>query len=202
MNFTEFVQWVSVSTALSTAYIALLFAADQSSVWLVLGPLMIASVVALHQFTFGRSSPLAAASFVLGLLGGWVGQIGWTFLDSKLQETTPRPDMTTIAFISVNAGVMLACLSAASFAWGTRDEWLPYYSRLPDGGETWPRGMPRCLSEFKLDYKSTVDDLDAAYRARVMEVHPDHGGTAEQFKRLQRNYALAARLLRRAEKRT
>jgi hypothetical protein len=45
----------------------------------------------------------------------------------------------------------------------------------------------------RLDLPTTADteEVTAAYRRRVKDVHPDHGGDSESFKRLQDAYAMA-----------
>ncbi|MFB6256882.1 MAG: DnaJ domain-containing protein, partial [Haloplanus sp.] len=38
---------------------------------------------------------------------------------------------------------------------------------------------------------ANADEVTAAYRRRVKDVHPDHGGDSESFKRLQDAYTTA-----------
>jgi hypothetical protein len=47
------------------------------------------------------------------------------------------------------------------------------------------------FSRLGLQPTADADEVRAAYRARVKEVHPDHGGDGEAFRRLQEAYTTA-----------
>ena len=59
--------------------------------------------------------------------------------------------------------------------------------------DTRDREDPAAAAFDYLDLAPTAppEDVKAAYRARVKAVHPDHGGSQEEFKRLQEAYATA-----------
>jgi hypothetical protein len=46
----------------------------------------------------------------------------------------------------------------------------------------------------------TLNELKAAYRARVLEAHPDQGGKGDQFQRVMRAYAEAQRRIKKPQK--
>ncbi|MFB6119037.1 J domain-containing protein [Halosegnis sp.] len=56
-------------------------------------------------------------------------------------------------------------------------------------------GDPRAaaLATLGLPSGASREEVRAAYRERVKEVHPDHGGDEEEFKRLQEAYTTARR---------
>ncbi len=54
---------------------------------------------------------------------------------------------------------------------------------------------PRCLEVFGLKLPCREEELLAAYRQRVKELHPDHGGDKRQFLRLQAYFEEARQLL-------
>lgn len=45
-----------------------------------------------------------------------------------------------------------------------------------------------CFDELDLPANATREEVLAAYRSRVKEVHPDRGGDRKQFDRLQRRF--------------
>ncbi|WP_262176572.1 J domain-containing protein [Haloarcula laminariae] len=49
----------------------------------------------------------------------------------------------------------------------------------------------QAFAELGLRETATVDEVKSAYRARVKQVHPDHGGDKEEFKRVREAYTLA-----------
>ncbi|MEO1496122.1 MAG: J domain-containing protein [Planctomycetota bacterium] len=58
-----------------------------------------------------------------------------------------------------------------------------YQLALPD----WVRRQrPQCLIELDLKPECTPEEVYAAYRRRVKQVHPDLGGSERDFQRLQR----------------
>ncbi|WP_324661857.1 J domain-containing protein [Haloarcula sediminis] len=75
---------------------------------------------------------------------------------------------------------------------------LPF--ETPDvsvGPEPEPEPQPaadptrKAFAELGLRETATVDEVKSAYRARVKQVHPDHGGDEEEFKRVREAYTLA-----------
>ena len=49
----------------------------------------------------------------------------------------------------------------------------------------------RAFEELGLDYGATPAEVKSAYRQRVKEVHPDHGGDEDEFKRVREAYTMA-----------
>jgi hypothetical protein len=67
-----------------------------------------------------------------------------------------------------------------------------YRSQLPE----WVcRDTPRCLVALGLSLPCTTDDVLAAYRRKVKQLHPDRGGNRREFLRLQTNFEQAMTLL-------
>jgi hypothetical protein len=58
------------------------------------------------------------------------------------------------------------------------------------------RDRPPCLEAFDLTLPCTEEQVMAAYRRRVKELHPDHGGDLQQFLRLQTHFEQALHLVR------
>ncbi|MEF8828128.1 MAG: J domain-containing protein, partial [Haloarcula sp.] len=49
----------------------------------------------------------------------------------------------------------------------------------------------QAFSELGLTQSASLDDVKSAYRERVKEVHPDHGGNEDEFKRVREAYTTA-----------
>jgi hypothetical protein len=49
----------------------------------------------------------------------------------------------------------------------------------------------QAFAELGLRETATADEVKSAYRSRVKQVHPDHGGDEEAFKRVREAYTLA-----------
>jgi len=49
----------------------------------------------------------------------------------------------------------------------------------------------QAFAELGLRETATVDEVKSAYRSRVKQVHPDHGGDEEEFRRVREAYTLA-----------
>jgi hypothetical protein len=47
---------------------------------------------------------------------------------------------------------------------------------------------------------TSLDVLKAVYRERVKEAHPDHGGHADDFREVQRQFEEAVRFLAKAQR--
>ena len=58
------------------------------------------------------------------------------------------------------------------------------------------RDCPPCLQALELDLPCTEEQVLAAYRHRVKELHPDRGGDLQQFLRLQKHFEQAMHLAR------
>jgi len=60
----------------------------------------------------------------------------------------------------------------------------------PDPEEE-PHPTVQAFSELGLTQGASLDDVKSAYRERVKEVHPDHGGNEDEFKRVREAYTTA-----------
>ena len=49
----------------------------------------------------------------------------------------------------------------------------------------------RAFAELGLRQSASLEEVQSAYRDRVKQVHPDHGGDEEEFKRVREAYTLA-----------
>lgn len=68
-----------------------------------------------------------------------------------------------------------------------------WFVEVPD----WARyRTPRAIAALGLRTPCTEDDLMRAYRARVMQLHPDHGGDQRRFLLLQANFEEAMAIVR------
>jgi len=68
---------------------------------------------------------------------------------------------------------------------------LPFETPDRRGREREPTRLGRAFDRLGLPTTASADEVKAAYRRRVKDVHPDHGGDSESFKRLQDAYATA-----------
>jgi hypothetical protein len=59
------------------------------------------------------------------------------------------------------------------------------------------RDQPPCLQTFNLTMPCTEEQVLTAYRRRIKELHPDHGGDLQQFLRVQKHFEQALHLVRR-----
>jgi hypothetical protein len=64
---------------------------------------------------------------------------------------------------------------------------IPYWAR---------RRRPPCLETLELELPCTEEQVLAAYRRKVKELHPDKGGSLQRFLQLQRHYEQAMYLAR------
>lgn len=65
------------------------------------------------------------------------------------------------------------------------------------GSPSWVRrDRPPCLETFGLTFPCTEEQVLAAYRQRVKQLHPDRGGDLHQFLRLQKHFEQALYLAR------
>jgi len=62
------------------------------------------------------------------------------------------------------------------------------------------RDCPPCLQTLGLTLPCTEEEVLAAYRHRVKEMHPDRGGDMRQFLRLQQHFEQAMHLARSRKK--
>jgi hypothetical protein len=59
-------------------------------------------------------------------------------------------------------------------------------ARLPSADEDALVGEPPAHAVLDVTPEASPDEIEAAYRERVREVHPDHGGSQAAFQRVQR----------------
>jgi hypothetical protein len=57
------------------------------------------------------------------------------------------------------------------------------------------RAMPSCIRLLDLSWPCTTQDIKRAFRAKVKTVHPDNGGSSEDFQALHRAYKEALTLV-------
>lgn len=70
---------------------------------------------------------------------------------------------------------------------------MPRQSGLPE----WAlQETPRCIEVFGLRYPCDEEDLKAAYREKVKDLHPDSGGDQQRFLVFQRYFEEALELVR------
>ena len=78
--------------------------------------------------------------------------------------------------------------------------WPSKASREPIGARPKPEGLPSGETSIwellGVSRDATEAELKAAYRKRVLEAHPDHGGDNETFRRIVSAYLEARRRLR------
>ncbi|WP_324758745.1 J domain-containing protein [Haloarcula sp. GH36] len=67
---------------------------------------------------------------------------------------------------------------------------VPEVTLGPDPEESEDPAM-HAFEELGLDYGATAAEIRSAYRERVKEVHPDHGGDEDEFKRVREAYTMA-----------
>ncbi|WP_394829997.1 J domain-containing protein [Pendulispora rubella] len=81
-----------------------------------------------------------------------------------------------------------------------QEPWPTKASREPIGARTKPErstsGETSIWELLGVPRDATEADLKAAYRKRVLETHPDHGGDDETFRRIVSAYSEAQRRLR------
>ena len=58
------------------------------------------------------------------------------------------------------------------------------------------RERPGCLAAFDLRLPCSEEDVMAAYREKVKDLHPDRGGDLQDFLRLQKQFEQALHLVR------
>lgn len=74
---------------------------------------------------------------------------------------------------------------------------LVVVARVPTKTHYWAlKHHPPCLAALGLDDRSTEEQVMAAYRRRVKELHPDRGGNMREFLKLQKHFEQALHLVR------
>jgi hypothetical protein len=69
------------------------------------------------------------------------------------------------------------------------------------GVPSWARQhTPRCVAALGLRMPCTEEELKTAYRQRVKQLHPDHGGDQRRFMLLQSQFEEALRIVTEAER--
>ena len=51
-----------------------------------------------------------------------------------------------------------------------------------------PSGVESPFETLRVDPDADAEEIEQAYRRRVMEAHPDHGGSASEFQRVRAAY--------------
>lgn len=74
---------------------------------------------------------------------------------------------------------------------------LAHYVAPPAGSPDWAYVQtPRCVAAFGLTLPCTEEDLMGAYRRRVKQLHPDHGGDKRRFLLTQQQFEEALQVVR------
>jgi len=139
-------------------------------------------------------------------IGGYLDSIGERYVeDASVDGHTVAfhlPERGVVitfdpqAFFDIEAGETRAILCEHEMPAHQLGRRFPF--RTPDDGRD--RGASRgggptrigaAFDRLGLPPTADVDEVTAAYRRRVKDVHPDHGGDSESFKRLQDAYATA-----------
>lgn len=181
---------------------------DDVNVWArvasAVGLTLMVILVVLHRMTRGRSSPLAALGFVLGgpMLGVSVFVIavlnkpaGLPADSFRVCGLAPEEFMQAMIVIGLAAATAFAGTYTAMIKDELRaDRWV--FTKAP------PRRVASsALHALGLHSFATIEEVEQAYRERAKQVHPDHGGDGEEFKRLQAHYDRAKRQVRRRDAR-
>ena len=89
------------------------------------------------------------------------------------------------AWCSISARICVRCGERWSLVSNYRPE-LPEWVR---------KSTPRCILALGLTMPCTADDVLAAYRRKVKQLHPDLGGDRREFLRLQAHFEQAMEFL-------
>lgn len=113
-----------------------------------------------------------------------------------LGDRSTHPVLVEYEMPSVNLGYRLPFVTPEPERDRERRERRTRYERNDQqtlAGDTEPQ--PKLAAYETLGVPATADEteLRAAYRDRVKEVHPDHGGDEESFRQVQEAYATATR---------
>jgi hypothetical protein len=102
-----------------------------------------------------------------------------------------------LAFGVPVAGYVLGTLDFLAYLRSLRRALVRVVNYLPHL-PTWARhDTPRCLAVFNLGPGCTEEDLMIAYRRKVKQVHPDHGGDRKRFLLMQGYFEEAREWIRR-----
>lgn len=127
-------------------------------------------------------------------------------LSESAPSAAPWPDAVdkaaitlwlTLAFGIPAVGYVLMVIDIRRYLRSLRRALVVVYSvasrRMPSWGMS---QRPPCMETFDLDLPCTEEQVLAAYRQRVKELHPDRGGDLQQFLRLQKHFEQAMHLAR------
>jgi hypothetical protein len=158
--------------------------------------------VAMLLRTGGRSGPVAATLFfifgpVLGVVILGVAALREASRSAIVREVDPYRGSVFGLAVEDYAAAMLACGLAAGLIGSIihREFIADELRALREEGD-YSRPRPVAVPSFHalgLNAFATQEDVERAYRELALKLHPDHGGDAKQFARLQRNYELAKR---------
>jgi hypothetical protein len=96
-----------------------------------------------------------------------------------------------VGLIAANALALIFVVIASRHLWRRRK--LP--TAETDEALRAPSSSLPSLSTFGLNGRSTLDELETAYRELARRLHPDRGGDAEKFKQMHLDYERAKRFL-------
>lgn len=111
-------------------------------------------------------------------------------------------DLTvTLAFLAIAllvpaAGYVFMALDFRAYLRSLRRTLVVVGQWTLPGIPAWARReTPRAIAALGLRLPCTEEDLKRAYRARVKQLHPDHGGDQRRFMMLQANFEEALAIL-------
>ncbi|MEM9352265.1 MAG: J domain-containing protein [Planctomycetota bacterium] len=196
-------------TVVYLATLTAVFGLGRVAVWAWPGPMAFGWLVFLHCRTNGDTSPIAVFTFLA--TGPMVGVFALFVLaaQERIQMAVSGNVSKPLSYTQLSMGAwVVGCAAlllsgvvaflyarAACGLWPSKEKpsVLSDVVLTPDAAGR----PPQCLAEFALDWSATPEELDAAYRAMALKTHPDRGGSEQEFKALQENYARAKRFLRR-----
>jgi hypothetical protein len=130
---------------------------------------------------------IVRAAIIVGahLPGPWPDQIDWPVLLGYLAILISVPIFGYACMVADFRAYLRSLRRALVLVSNYRPE-LPEWVR---------KNTPRCISVFGLTMPCTEEQLLAAYRRKVKQLHPDRGGDRRAFMRLQAQFEQAMALL-------
>jgi hypothetical protein len=111
----------------------------------------------------------------------WPDHFDWTILLGYL----------ALAFGLPLLGYVCMALDFRAYLRSLRRAMVLVSNYRPELPEWIRKNTPRCILALGLTMPCTTDDVLAAYRRKVKELHPDRGGSRREFLRLQAHFEQA-----------
>lgn len=129
-----------------------------------------------------------------------------TLLIAQQREAVPWPDgpdwLLTFVYLALILGLpllgyMIMYLDFRRYLRSLRRALVFVARSVQSSVPYWAlQERPGCLAAFDLTLPCTEEDVMAAYREKVKELHPDRGGDLQDFLRLQKQFEQALHLVR------